>query len=240
MLGRFSKGMVVKIPATFRNSSKEPVEMDNVNVDIQFYDNAHRKMIYILKETNMPMVSQGMYLYEFKVPPHAEPGNYIVSIKAKHPGSISNIVEASDTFEVSDAKPVPQKQEGLESISASFDENDRLIASEPEPSPVAETQPKSDFDINTFKIDQVKKRLSKEKLDVEDMVVDVYNLPIKGVHVNVFDKQGFMPKSPNNVKVASTISDENGVWKIKLSPGEYVFTYKGIGVREMREFRKVL
>lgn len=235
MLGKFSKGMVVKIPATFRSSNQEPVDMENVNVGIQFFDQAHRKMLYILQETKMRMVDRGMYVYEFQVPPHAEPGNYIVSIKAKHPGSISNIVEASDTFEVLENQTIvasTKPEEGLMSIDATFDHNDNPVAP-------AEPKPQPEFDINTFKIDQVKKRLSKDKLDVEDMVVDVYNLPIKGVHVNVFEKQGFMPKSPNNVKVGSTVSDENGVWKMQLSPGEYVFTYKGIGVRELREFRKV-
>jgi hypothetical protein len=49
-----------------------------------------------------------------------------------------------------------------------------------------------------------------------------------------------MPKSPNNTKIASAITDENGVWKMTLVPGEYVFTYKGLGLKEMREFRKVI
>lgn len=238
MLGRYTKGMVVKIPATFRNSNKEPVEMDNVNVDVQFYDQAHRKMIYMLKETPMPQISTGVYLYEFTIPPHAIPGNYIVNIRAKHPGSISNIVEAADTFEVSDgAVIVSKKQEPLESIQASFDHNDNPITT---PEPVENVKPKDDFDINTFKIDQVKRRLSQDKQEVEDMVVNVFNLPVKGVHVNVFEKQGFMPKSPNNIKIASTITDENGVWRFKLSPGDYVFTYKGIDLKELREFRKVI
>ncbi len=239
MLGKFSNGMVVRIPATFRKSNQEPADMENVNVGIQFFDKTHRKMIYLLQDTKMQMIDKGMYIYDFKVPPHAEPGNYVVSIRAKSPESISNVIEASDTFEVTDKQDIVAKitseDEGLMPVNASFDHNDNPIAPELEEQPKA----RQDFDINTFKIDQVKKRLSKEKLDVEDMVVDVFNLPIKGVHINVFEKQGFMPKSPNNVKVAGTISDENGVWKMQLSPGEYVFTYKGIGIREMREFRKV-
>lgn len=229
MLGTFSNGMVVKIPTTFRASNQEPVDMENVIVCIQRWDQAHRKMDYILKDTEMPMISRGMYLYDFKIPPHAEPGDYTVSIKAKHPGSISNVVEAFDTFKITATNNQTQAPKEDLDIQASIDAP-QIEPDSPQP---------SDFDIKTFKIDQVKSRLSHQKLEVEDMVVDVYNMPIKGVHVNVFEKNGFMPKSPNNVKVASTISDENGVWKINISPGDYVFTYKGIGVREMREFRKV-
>jgi hypothetical protein len=229
MLGTYSTGMVVQIPATFRDGNQRPVEMENVIVGIQKFDQAHRRFEYILKDTNMLMSDKGMYLYEFTIPHHAEPGDYIVSIRAKHAGSISNVYEASDTFKVTDAAPQPQKPKVDMNITASID------APKMEP----EVEQPSDFDIKTFKIDQVKNRLSHTKIDVEDVIVDVYNLPIKGVHVNVFEKHGFMPKSPNNVKVGSTISDENGIWKMSLPAGEYVFTYKGIGVKEMREFRKV-
>lgn len=217
--------MVVKIPASFRDSNQQPVDMENVHVGIQFFDKDHRKLEIILQDTVMSSVTRGTYLYEYKIPPHAQPGNYVVHIKAKHAGSISNVYDASDTFEVVDS---------IETVAS--------MESDAPPAPVPTVQEevkKPDFDISTFKIDQVKRNNQFTKLDVEDSVVDPYNNPVKGVHVNVFLKQGFMPKSPNNVKVASTITDENGTWRISLSPGDYVFSYKGIAFREIREFRKV-
>jgi len=224
MLGRFSKGMVVKIPAAFQDSQQRPVEMDNVNVKIQFFDNDHREFKHMLPETAMKYIGPGRYLHEFTVPPHAKNGNYIVHIQAKHPGSISNVSEATDTFEVIDnTTAIENRVPVQEAVEESTD-------SQPE---------KPAFDINTFKIDKVKSINQNSKLDVEDVVVDIFNNPVKGVHVNVFEKAGFMPKSPNNVKVGSSVTDDTGAWKIRLSPGEYVFTYKGLGMKENREFRKV-
>jgi hypothetical protein len=228
MLGRFSNGMVVKIPAAFQDSHQKAVEMDNVRVDIQFFDKSHRELLNILNETPMKQVGTGKYLYEFTIPPHAQPGNYVVHIQAKHPGSISNVTEATETFEVIENSAITSNaiKEDLP----------------PTPSPAAE-KPAEDhipesFDIKNFKIDQPKR--SNGRIEVEDVVVDVFNKPLAGVHVNVFEKNTFMPKSPNNVKISSAITDDNGVWKMTLSPGEYVFTYKGLGLKEMREFRKVI
>lgn len=223
MLGRFSNGMTVKIPATFQDGNKNLVEMDNVNVGIQFFDNDHREFKQILAETPMQILSTGKYVYEFRVPDFASPGNYIVNIKGKYPGSISNISEAADTFQVIENRSVIVKKE------------DTVQTPQPQP----EEYKKPDFDINTFKIDQVKNINQNTRVDIEDTVVDVFNNPVKGVHVNIFQKNGFVPKSPNNVKISSTVTDEAGTWRMKVSPGEYVFTYKGIGMREMREFRKV-
>ncbi len=220
MLGRYGKGMKVNIPAIFQDVNKNPVEMDNVSVNIQFFDNAHRDFQKILPETSMNKNAIGHYNYEFTVPPFAKNGNYIVHIQAKYPGSISNIAEATETFEV-------------------IDDNETIISNkvtEPEPQ---QEKTGSDFDINTFKFGQVKGKASLVKMDVSDVVVDVFNNPIKGVHVNVYDKAGFSPKSPNNIKIASTITDENGVWQLKLDQGDYVFSYRGLNLREMREFRKV-
>lgn len=213
MLGRYSNGMTINIPAQFRDSNKNPVAMENVNVGIQFFDKGHRNLKQILDDTPMKSIGDGKYVYEFTIPPYAESGNYIVHIHAKHPGSISNVSEATDTFEV-------------------IEENKPVVTAEVE-------KTKSNFDINTFKIDQVKQVNPYERIDVEDIVVDVFNKPIKGVHINVFEKNGFMPKNPNNVKINSTVSDENGSWKMRMSPGEYVFTFKSLGHREIREFRKV-
>lgn len=226
MLGKYSNGMMVRIPATFQDSNQRPVEMDNVNVRIQFYDNSHRDLKNILEETPMKHLGIGRYAYEFQVPPTALPGNYIVHIQAKYPGSISNVTEATDTFEVIESRATVLNQVKTEQPTQSVTE-------------AAIDNPKPDFDINTFKIDQVKRTNQYSRIEIEDIVVDVFNNPVKGVHVNVFEKAGFSPKSPNNLKIASTITDETGTWKMVVSPGEYVFTYKGLGLKEMREFRKV-
>jgi len=231
--GKFTIGMVVEIPATFRDSNQQPVEVNDVVVDIQHFDKNHRQIIHILPEAKMNLVAKGMYLYRFKVPPNAEPGNYVVNVKAKHGGSISKIIETSDTFEVvesyAEAKPQDEPPVMVD-VSASMEQ---------EKSKQEYVDPAKDFDFKTFKIDQINKQVRSNKVDIEDLVVDVYNLPVKGVHVNVYEKAGFMPKSPNNVKVGSTITDDNGVWKMQLAPGDYVFTYKGINKKENREFRKV-
>jgi hypothetical protein len=224
MLGRFSQGMVVKIPAAFQDSNQRPVEMENVRVDIQFFDKDHRELLYILKETPMNQVGPGRYLYEFTIPPIANPGNYVVHIQAKYPGSISNITEATETFEVIENTAI---------TSNAIKED----LPKPTPQPAEDHIPES-FDIKNFKIDQPKK--FNGRIEVEDVVVDVFNKPLSGVHINVFEKNTFMPKSPNNVKISSAITDDNGVWKMTLAPGDYVFTYKGLGMKEMREFRKVI
>lgn len=227
MLGRFSNGMVVKIPAAFQDSNQRPVEMDNVRVDIQFFDKDHRELMNILPETAMNQTGPGRYLYEFTIPPHAAVGNYVVHIQAKHPGSISNISEATETFEIIE-----------NSVITSNAIREDLPPTPTPATPKTEDHIPEGFDVKSFKIDQPKKYGG--RLEVEDVVVDVFNKPLSGVHINVFDKNGFMPKSPNNVKISSAITDDNGVWKMVLAPGDYVFTYKGLGMKEMREFRKVI
>ena len=224
--GKYSAGMVVEIPATFFNSNNQPVEVENVVVDIQHFDNAHRKVIHLLGETAMPSVSKGMYLYRYQIPPQVDLGTYVVNIKAKY--GASQVIEKSDTFDVIDGVTDIRRPENGD-ISMSMDNKK-----------VEETyDPMKGFDIKTFRIDQVQQQVKQNKVEIEDLVVDVYNLPVQGVHVNVYEKTGFMPKSPNNVKVGSAITDEKGVWRMTIAPGDYVFTYKGINKKENREFRKV-
>jgi hypothetical protein len=78
-----------------------------------------------------------------------------------------------------------------------------------------------------------------QRIEIVDTVVDVYNEPIQGVHISAYEKKGFEAKSPMNVKVGSAMTDSKGEWKMLIQPGEYIFEYKGIGCRLLREIRKI-
>lgn len=219
MLGSYSRGMTVKVPAKFQDSNKQPVEVDNVVLGIEYFDKDTNKVLSILRETAMNHRGSGDYIYEYQVPPNAEPGNYIVRIKAKHAGSKSNLIEATDYFEVSHnmiLQPTIKIGEPETSISEEPEEV-RLPASK-------QTLVQSD---------------GKRRVLVEDHIFDAYAHPIPGAHVNVFDKNSFVPKSPNNIKIASALTDNDGRWNLTLLPGDYVFTFLAPNTRESREFRKI-
>jgi len=254
MLGIFSKGMSVKIPARFQDQNKNPVPMENVIVRIEHFNESHKEMQTILKDSPMEEVVPGQYLYQFTVPPHVENGNYLVRIKAKMIGNRSDIQEATDYFQVRDGagltgnepesntEPQAERDYGMLSPVGNANDN-KNAAQEPKDQFLSE-----DEIFNAEKralLDQVnnmKKESSSIKSTrnfVEDLVVDVENKPIPGIHVNVYERNSFMPRSPDNVLVASSITGEDGKWKMALPTGDFVFVYKGIGLRENREFRKV-
>ncbi len=84
-----------------------------------------------------------------------------------------------------------------------------------------------------------KKQYNEEKTYVTDIVVDIENKPLKGAHINAYVKNDFIPNDNRNVKVGSTITNDNGEWRLELSKGEYVIEFKAIGMKVVREFRKV-
>jgi len=239
MLGKFVKGMSVKIPAKFQDQNKNAVEMENAIVGIEFFDKSHNEVLHILKDTKMQKVAAGIYAYEFSVPPNANPGNYIIRIRAKQPGNRSDIIEATDFFEVVEELPMTV----MASVSGDLNQSEAPTQ--------AQNNQQEDEDLlfereKSALVDQMRK--SKEgklnnrgnRIYVDDIIVDHLNEPIPGVHVNVFEKASFAPKSPNNTLVASDISGSDGRWKMTLPAGEYVFVYKGMGKRENREFRKIM
>jgi hypothetical protein len=219
MLGTFTKGMKVKIPANFKSNGK-PIPVENVTVRIEHYDDIERRVMHDLPETLMKQVSSSDYLYEYEVPQSMKVGSYVVRMAAKIPQNGNKLFEAWEQFDVATS-------------SLSIQPDDRVAnAEEIQREPV-----KINGSIDFYQHDNFVSP-SQEKV-VEDVVVDVENKPIKGVHVNVYPKREFSPKDPNNVKVASTMTDEDGKWRLALVPGEYAFSYKGIGYKEYREFRKV-
>ena len=224
MLGRFSKGMTVNIPVTFQ-SNGSPIEMDNVTVKIEHFDQSSRKLEVMLEESHMEKLGPGQYRRVYTVPPHAKPGNYIAHIQYKELGAISEVKDHTEMFQVDEDSVAPENavKDNVESR---------------QPPSVDDAEKVDDFDINTFKLDNPSRKPG-ERVVVEDVCVDMFNKPIHGVHVNVFAKDGFIPKSPNNLKVGSAVTNKRGEWKMSLERGEYVFQYKGIALRENREFRKI-
>lgn len=223
MLGTFTKGMTVKIPANFK-SNGIPVPVENVTVRIEHYDDAEHQVIHDLSTTLMKQVSSSDYLYEYEIPTSMKTGSYFVRIAAKVPKNGNKLFEAFEQFDVVASKIQIHDDSALDDRIANAEEIQR--------EPVKINGSTDFYQENNFITS------SQEKV-VEDVVVDVENKPIKGVHVNVYPKREFSPKDPNNVKVASTMTDDDGKWRLALAPGEYAFSYKGIGYKEYREFRKV-
>ena len=223
MLGTFTKGMKVKIPANFKSNGK-PIPVENVTVRIEHYDYSERRVIHDLPETLMKQVSSSDYLYEYEVPPAMRVGSYMVRMAAKIPQNGNRLFEAFEQFDVVASNL---------NISVGAEDDNRIANAEEIQREPVKINGLTDF----YQHDNFVSP-SQEKV-VEDVVVDVENKPIKGVHVNVYPKREFSPKDPNNVKVASTMTDEDGKWRLALVPGEYAFSYKGIGYKEYREFRKV-
>jgi len=214
MLGKFSRGMKVAIPAKFQDANKQPVSVENVVVGIEFFDKHTNRILNILNETQMNCRGDGDYIYEYSVPPNAEEGNYIVRIKAKHLGSKSNLIEATDYFEISHnmvLQPILVEKETPQEQVVQLPEVKRA--------PVSND--------------------GKRRVLIEDHVFDAYGSVVVGAHINVYEKNSFIPKSPSNVKVASALTNTDGRWSLTLLPGDYVFTFIAPNTKEVREFRKI-
>jgi hypothetical protein len=102
MMGTFSRGMSVKIPAVFRDGSNNYVEVDNVILSIEHIDNQQNKLVHDLPEIQMAKFGVGQYFYEYKVPVYATPGNYVVKIAYKPINGKSLIESAKDHFIVTE------------------------------------------------------------------------------------------------------------------------------------------
>lgn len=224
MLGNFSRGMTIKIPARFQADGK-PVSADNVVVRIEHYDETERNVVHDLNDTPMKQISPSDYIYEYEVPQALKEGTYLVHISAKIPQNNNRVFEAVEQFNIVSSQLSPQ--------SNSTGQDTERVAS------VEELEPRTPPTINNSNDFYNNQYMNSDEKLLEDIIVDVENNPIKGVHVNVFVKHDFRPNDPNNVKVGSAISDEEGKWRLKLPVGEYAFVYKGIGFKEYREFRKV-
>lgn len=227
MLGKFSRGMTVKIPARFQDASKRAVDVENVVVGIEYFDKNENKVISLVNETAMNKISDGDYIFEYQIPPNLDPGNYIVRIKAKQLGSKSNILEATDFFEISPAIKLDPK-----TIIQ------RVVQGEP-----SDSQP----DDPRLPDPEALKRVANQNFLnggsgqrlVEDVVFDAYGVALAGVLVDVFDRKTFVPRSPNNIKIAATVTGEDGKWQVRVNPGDYAFVFKGPRTRGAVEFRKV-
>ena len=216
MLGRFSRGMQVTIPATFKSQNRL-VEMDNVVVAIEYFNRDTNRVTRLLDETVMQKISTGEYRFMYDIPSTITPGNYTVRIKAKQAGSVSRLTEATDYFEIVESEVPIVLQVGQD-----------------QPAPPQQSQP----EINTLtNYPNISKGSGLRVL--EDVIVDVYNQPVPGVHITVYDKKTFVPNNPMNIKIGSAFTGEDGKFSISVLPGEYVIAVKGINKREYREFRKV-
>lgn len=219
MLGSFVRGMQIKIPARFQNNDGKPVVVENVVVRIEHFDPEEKKVVHDLPETPMTQLSQSDYVYNYTIPQALKEGTYLVHISAKVPQSGNKVFEALEQFNITTSQ--------LQPINPDVIEKPRITS-------VSEVD--SSFD-NTNNYNSNNNNNS-EKI-MEDIVVDVENNPVKGVHVNVFVRKDFIPNDINNMKVSSAMTDEQGKWTMTLPLGEYVFVYKGIGFKETRELRKV-
>ena len=224
MLGRFTRGMLVSIPARFQDNLGNVLQMDNVVVGIEHFNKATNEVDHVLQESPMSFLEGKGYVFEYRVPPNATDGNYIIRVKAKEPGSKSKVFEATDHFEVNDdamtLTPVSQKEPvQAEEISPNDVPTQAEVDAMRQQTASYEQPPSGGY--------------------VEDICVDHENKPLAGVHINVYSKQGFAVNSTMNTKIASALSGEDGKWRAVIPPGDYVFTYKAINKREVREFRKV-
>jgi hypothetical protein len=223
MLGKFSRGMTVKIPAKFQDSSKKAVDVDNVVIGIEYFDKSENKVVHLVSETAMNKVADGDYLYEYLIPPNLDPGNYIVRIKAKQSGSKSNIIEATDFFEISQSIKLDPKS----IIQQPRQEPETEEAPDPRlPDPVALQRAAGLNPGNGQRI-------------IEDVVFDAYGEALAGVLIDVYDKKTYVPRSPSNMKIAAAVTGTDGKWSVRLNPGEYAFVFKGPRTRGAVEFRKV-
>ncbi len=221
MLGSFTKGMTIKIPARFQDNNKNPVTVENVIVRIEHFDKEIKNTIFDLKDQPMKKISQSDYLYEYQVPETAKDGTYIVHISAKVPQNNNKVFEAIEDFTITSSNL---------QIKTDLEESERIVNELPEYFPPDYIPPKVNYDNGGYE---------GEYVTISDLVVDVENKPMRGVHVNAYLKANFIPKDVNNVKVGSTMTDDRGQWVLALPRGEYVLQYKAIGHKELREFRKI-
>lgn len=221
--------MSVRIPAKFQDSNKRPVAVENVVVGIEYFDNHSNKVIHLISETPMNKVVDGEYGYEYKIPPNLDAGNYIVRIKAKSPGSKSNIIEATDFFEISDSFTLtPKSSLPIQEKVDYQTDNAPPHPSAPDPELVQRLQ------------DARSSNIGGKRLLVEDHIFDgTTGQPVMGAHVNVYEKANFNPKSKTNTKITGGITGSDGRWSVYLMPGEYVFSFIAPRMAEVREFRKV-
>ena len=212
--------MNIKIPARFQTNDGKAVSVENVVVRIEHFDDFEKKVIHDLPETSMSQLSPSDYVYNYTVPQACKEGTYLVHISAKVPQNGNRVFEALEQFQVVTSKlePTPSNPDIIE---------------KPRIKTVTEMVPEYSNPNDYYNSQNLSEKI------VRDVVVDIENNPIKGVHINVFLKKDFIPNDLNNIKVSSAMTDEKGEWAITLPPGEYVFVYKGIGLKETREFRKV-
>ena len=223
MLGKYSRGMTVKIPARFQDATKKVVDVENVVVGIEHFDKHSNKTVHLISETAMNKIGLGEYGFEYQIPANLEPGNYVVRIKAKAPGSKSLIVETTDFFEISESFSLTPK-----SVEAS------IPSEEPHPS-----APDPEL-MQRLQQAQIHPNAEGKRLLVEDHVFDgMTGQPVQGAHVNVFDKASFNPKSKVNTKITSGITGSDGRWSVYLLPGDYIFSIIAPRMGEVREIRKV-
>ena len=211
MLGNFSRGMTVKVPARFQDNNQKSVSVENVVVRIEHFDNTANSVMIDIPETPMPKINDSDYLYEYTIPTNKANGSYFVYITAKIPTNKNRVFEAVEQFVLVD------------------DINKE----------VKELTPESSIPPPTMTYASPNITPQSGIVSVEDVVVDVENKPLKGVHINAYLKANFMPNDNNNVKVGGTMTDDNGRWKLTIPHGEYVIVYKAIGMKENRELRKV-
>ena len=208
MMGTFSRGMSVRIPAIFRDGNNNYVEVDNVVLSIEHIDNQQNKVIHDLPEMQMAKFGTGQYFYEYKIPTYNNPGNYIVKIAYKPVNGKSLIESAKDHFVVT------------EEIAHSINN----------PTPGEKQQ---------FSTAPVQESFGHMSYEVGDLVTDREGKPIPGVHVNIYERKDFIPRSPSNIKVGAAITGQDGKWTTRIPRGQYVFVYNAVGMRENREPRNV-
>jgi hypothetical protein len=217
MLGNFKKGQKIKIPAKYKNNNGELVKMKYVKIRIEHFDQLTRNVIVDVAEIDMKKYSDGLYLYEFEIPINSKLGMYYIYIKAR-PETTNNDIDTIEQFIVIE-EDIPElnelvnnKQDDIEKPRFSYTET---------PQPMIQQD-----------------NYSGQKI-IEDIVVNHLNNPVKGVHVNAYSKNDFVPNSQNNIKLGTAMTDEQGKWKMQLLSGEYVLVFKAIGFKEYREFRRI-
>jgi hypothetical protein len=215
MLGDYTKGMVVKFQARFRNG-ETLIAVENVVVRVEHYDESLKQVIHDLPETPMKQLNLSDYQYDYVIPPNLKIGSYSVHMSARVPQNNNKVFDAMENFNVVAAK------------SNLIEENHDITITANELQPEAKIKYEN------------RDQSNKDTKTLTDIVVNVENQRVKNVIVDVFFKNEYIPGDHNNVKIASTMTDEDGRWSVDLPTGEYVIIFKGIGFKENREFRKVL
>jgi len=227
MLGNYTKGMCIKIPARFQSNDGKPVPVENAIVRIEHFDNEQKKVVHDLQECSMKQISPSDYVYEYEIPQALKEGTYLVHISAKVPQNGNRVFEALEQFNIVASDLTANSN--FSPLNPNIGQDGEQIKQSQEIIPKPTVNNSNEY-YNSLPFS--------EKM-VEDFVVDVENNPIQGIHVNVYLKKDFIPNDQQNMKVSSAMTDAHGKWSMKLPVDEYVFIYKGIGLKECREFRKV-